>query len=64
LLKQFNEIIQRGEEILRFSFYRVYTTNGEKYFVEAYKGKRFFPFDMKKDVSGNEKRCIGKMEST
>jgi hypothetical protein len=52
LLKQFKGTIKSGEETLRFSFSRVYSTEGEKYFVTANTEKGFEYFDMKKDNKG------------
>ena len=51
-MNQFNGIIKAEEETLNFSFSRVYTTEGEKFFVTATTNKGYYNFDMKKDSKG------------
>jgi hypothetical protein len=54
-LKQFNGIIQTDEQLFLFTFSRVYTTEGEKYFVTVNRNGGFYPFDMKMNSSGKWK---------
>lgn len=51
----FNETLRIDDETLQFSFNRIFTGNGEKFYVVVQKGRHFFPFDMKKDDAGNWK---------
>ena len=51
-MNQFTGVIKSGEEILHFSFSRVYTTGGEKYFVTSYRNGNLSHFDVKKDSKG------------
>jgi len=52
-MTQFNEHLKVDDEILHFSFNRIYNADGEKFYVVVQKGKQFFPFDMKRNDHGN-----------
>ena len=49
---QFTGTIKEGKEILHFSFSRVYTTEGEKYFVNVHRNGSLTHFKVKKDKNG------------
>ena len=49
---QFTGTIKEGEEILNFSFSRMYTTEGEKYFVAIHRNGNLTHFKVKKDKNG------------
>ena len=49
---QFNESLRVDDETLYFSFNRIFTGDGEKFYVVVKKDRQFFPFDMKKTEEG------------
>lgn len=51
----FNETLRVDDETLHFSFNRIFTADGEKFYVVVQKARQFFPFDMKKDAAGKWK---------
>ena len=54
-MEQFNEQFKTDNETLYLSFNRIYTGDGEKFYVVVQKGRHFFPFHMRKDDAGNWK---------
>lgn len=54
-MKQFNGIIHTDEQLLLFTFSRVYIAEGEKYFVTVNRAGGFYPFDMKRNIDGKWK---------
>jgi hypothetical protein len=54
-MTQFSENIRTDDETLNLSFNRIYTAEGENFYVVVEKNRQFFPFDMKKDVTGKWK---------
>jgi hypothetical protein len=51
-VNEFTGTIKEGEEILHFSFSRMYTTEGEKYFVAVHRNGNLSHFNMRKDNKG------------
>ena len=52
-MPRFTSLVKVNEETLYFSFLRIYTAKGQKFFVSVCKDRRYSGFDMIKDEEGD-----------
>jgi hypothetical protein len=54
-MTQFNGSLKVDDEVLHLSFNRIYTADGEKFYIVVQKDGKFLPIDMKKNEAGKWK---------